>query len=62
MVALDRMELGKKRRAAFELESDNNITVHSIINIEDVVVYLKKNESANDNIKRMEKYLDQFKR
>ncbi len=62
LVALDRMELGKKRRAAFELESDNNISVHSIINIEDVVVYLKKNESGNDNIQRMEEYLDQFKR
>ena len=62
LVALDRMELGKKRRAAFELESDNNISVHSIINIEDVVVYLKKNESGNENIQRMEDYLDQFKR
>ena len=62
LVALDRMELGKSIRAAFELERENNIKVHSIINIDDVVLYLEKNEKNNDNFLRMKKYLDEFKR
>ena len=62
LVALDRMELGKSIRAAFELERENNVKVHSIINIDDVVLYLEKNEKNNDNFLRMKKYLDEFKR
>ncbi len=62
LVALDRMELGKSRRAAFEIEREHNITVHSIIDIDDVVLYLEKNGKDNDNFLRMKKYLDEFKR
>ena len=62
LVALDRMELGKSRRAALEIERENNITVHSIIDIDDVVLYLEKNGKDNDNFLRMKKYLDEFKR
>ena len=62
LVALDRMELGKSIRAAFELERENNVKVHSIINIDDVILYLEKNEKNNDNFLRMKKYLDEFKR
>ena len=62
LVALDRMELGKSRRATFEIESENNIKVHSIINMNDVVNYLEKKEKDSDSFLRMKKYLDEFKR
>ena len=56
------MELGKSRRASFEIESENNIKVHSIINMDDVVNYLEKKEKDSDSFLRMKKYLDEFKR
>ncbi len=62
LVALDRMELGKSGNATSEIERENNIKVHSIINIDDVVYYLEKNETDSDNFLRMSKYLDEFKR
>ena len=62
LVALDRMELGKLRRATIEIEGENNIRVHSIINIDDILFYLKDNEKDNNNFHRMQKYLDKFKR
>ena len=62
LVALDRMELGKSIRATSEIEKENNITVHSIINIDDVVLYLEKNELDSENFLRMKNYLDKFKR
>ena len=62
LVALDRMELGKSIRASCEIESDNNITVHSIINIDDVTLYLEDNKKYYDNYLRMKTYLDKFKR
>ncbi len=62
LVALDRMELGKSIRATSEIESNYKITVHSIIDIDDVLIYLEKNIRDNDNFLRMKKYLDEFKR
>jgi len=62
LVALDRMELGKSTRATFEIESENNIKVHSIINMNDIVNYLEKKEKDSDSFLRMKKYLDEFKR
>ncbi len=62
LVALDRMELGKSTRATFEIQSENNITVHSMINIDDVTLYLQNNRKDNNNFLRMKKYLDEFKR
>ena len=62
LVALDRMELGKSIRATSEIEKENNIAVHSIINIDDVVLYLEKNELDSENFLRMKNYLDKFKR
>ena len=62
LVALDRMELGKLRRATIEIEGENNIRVHSIINIDDILFYLKDNKKDNNNFHRMQKYLDKFKR
>ena len=62
LVALDRMELGKSTRATFEIDSENNNKVHSIINMDDVVNYLEKKEKDSDSFLRMKKYLDEFKR
>ncbi len=62
LVALDRMELGKSRRASSEIESENNIVVHSIINIDDVVIYLEKSKRDSDDLLRMKNYLEEFKR
>ena len=62
LVALDRMELGKSRSATSEIESEHDIKVHSIINIDDVVNYLEKKEKYSDSFLRMKKYLDEFQR
>tara|TARA_B100000614_G_scaffold70733_1_gene62868 strand:- start:2753 stop:3391 length:639 start_codon:yes stop_codon:yes gene_type:complete len=62
LVALDRMELGKSKSATSEIESENGIKVHSIINIDDVVDYLEKKEKDSDCFLRMKKYLDEFQR
>ena len=61
LVALDRMEVGNKERASYEIAKDYNIAVHSIITLDDIIDYLiiKKH---NNNLAKMKEYIDQYKR
>tara|TARA_Y100000817_G_scaffold265833_1_gene221809 strand:- start:706 stop:1344 length:639 start_codon:yes stop_codon:yes gene_type:complete len=62
LVALDRMELGNKHRASKEIENSNIVQVHSLINIDDIVLYLEKHEERNNDLILMKDYLKEYKR
>ena len=62
LVAFDRMEVGKKDRASTELSRDYNVTVNSIITLDDIIDYIKSDSSLGGHISDMEDYINEFKR
>ena len=62
LVAFDRMEVGKEKRASIELSENYDISVHSIITLEDIVSHIKSDASLTEYIPRMEEYMNEYKR
>ena len=62
LVAFDRMEVGNKKRASIELSENYDISVHSIITLEDIVSHIKSDASLAEYIPRMEEYMNEYKR
>lgn len=62
LVAFDRMEVGQKHRASIELSNEYSVSVHSIITLDDIIEYLKSNNSLGIHIFEMEKYISKYKR
>jgi len=61
-VAFDRMEVGRDKRASIELSEDFNVSVHSIITLDDIVSYIKTDASLTEHIPKMEEYMSEYKR
>jgi len=62
LVAFDRMEVGNEKRASIELSENYDISVHSIITLEDIVSHIKSDASLTEYIPRMEEYMNEYKR
>lgn len=57
IVAIDRQEKGQGHESAIqEVKNDFNIDVFPIINLDDVVDFIKKNEELNQYLKKIEDY------
>ena len=61
VVAFDRMEVGEKNRASFELKNNYGIEIFSIITLDDIVSYLTKKNSLKHYLKLMEDYVLEYK-
>jgi orotate phosphoribosyltransferase len=56
-VAIDRQEKGQGHESAIqEVKNDFNIDVFPIINLDDVVDFIKKNEELNQYLEKIEDY------
>jgi len=62
LVAFDRMEVGNEDRASKELNDDHSVKVYSIITLEDIIDYIKTDNSLSPHLSEMEKYISQYKR
>ena len=62
LVAFDRMEVGNEERASKELNDDHSVKVYSIITLEDIIDYIKTDNSLSPHLSEMEKYISQYKR
>ena len=62
IVAFDRMEVGKDKRASIELSEDFNVSVHSIITLDDIVSYIENDESLTKYLSKMEEYMIEYRR
>ena len=62
LVAFDRMEVGRKKRASIELSEDFNVSVYSIITLDDIVSYIKSDISLTKHLPKMEEYMSEYKR
>ncbi len=62
IVAFDRMEVGKDKRASIELSEHFNVSVHSIITLDDIVSYIQNDESLTKYLSKMEEYMSEYKR
>ena len=62
LVAFDRMEVGEKNRASKELSDTHSVKVYSIITLEDIIDYIKTDDSLSSHLSEMEKYISQYKR
>ena len=62
LVAFDRMEVGSEDRASKELNDDHSVKVYSIITLEDIIDYIKTDNSLSPHLSEMEKYISQYKR
>lgn len=60
-VALDRMEIGKNKRASEELK-DLGIPVYSIITLDDIEDHLSNNKSLSNHLNHMKEYTSKYKR
>ena len=62
IVAFDRMEVGNENRASKELVDNYAVKVYSIITLEDIIDYIKTNNSLSPHLSEMENYISQYKR
>ena len=62
VVAFDRMEVGSKKRASVELSENYDVSVYSIITLEDIVSHIKSDASLTKYISKMEDYMNEYKR
>lgn len=62
LVAFDRMEVGHHKRASTELYDDYNIPIYSIISLDDILEYIKSNNSLSNHLVEMEQYIAEYKR
>ncbi len=62
LVAFDRMEVGKEKRASIELSNNHSVSIHSIITLEDIIEYIKSSSSLSKHLPEMEEYISKYKR
>ena len=62
LVAFDRMEVGRDKRASIELSEDYDVSVYSIITLDDIVSFIKSDTSLTKYLSRMEEYMNEYKR
>ena len=62
LVAFDRMEVGKKSRASLEIAENHKLKIHSIINLEDILSYIKANKNLKSFVSLMQDYINEYKR
>jgi len=56
------MEVGNENRASKELVDNYAVKVYSIITLEDIIDYIKTNNSLSPHLSEMENYISQYKR
>ena len=56
------MEVGSKKRASVELSENYDVSVYSIITLEDIVSHIKSDASLTKYISKMEEYMNEYKR
>ncbi len=61
LVCFDRMELGLKDRASIEIEDKYKIPVHSLIDLDDIVAYMKLDGSMDNLLNSMYDYMSKYK-
>ena len=62
LVAFDRMEVGKSKRASLELSEDYKVSVNSIITLDDIIEYIKLDIALSKYLSKMKDYMNEFKR
>ena len=62
LVAFDRMEVGSKDRASIELSKKFDISIHSIITLDDIFNYVSANKKYEMHMEDMKNYMDLYKR
>jgi len=62
LVAFDRMEVGSKDRASIELSEKFDISIHSIITLDDIFNYVSANKKYEMHMEDMKNYMDLYKR
>jgi orotate phosphoribosyltransferase len=62
LVAFDRMEVGKESRASSEISENYRLNIYSIINLDDILGYIKENESLKPFADLMQNYINNYKR
>jgi len=61
VISLDRQERGQRDRSAIqEVESDYGVEVASIVNLEDLITYLKDIPDFADSLESVRKYREQY--
>ena len=61
LVCFDRMELGLKDRASIEIENKYKIPIYSLINLEDILSYMKADGSMDNELDAMQDYISKYK-
>ncbi len=61
LVAFNRMEIGKIKSASSELETENRIKTHHLINLDDIYEYIKSNSEYSQYIQSMEEYMSKYR-
>ena len=57
-VMVDRKEKGKGEKSAMaEVEEEFGFPVYSVVDVYDIIEYLKEDEKNAENVERIEKYL-----
>ena len=62
LVAFDRMEVGKESRASLEIAENHKLDIHSIINLDDILNYIKENKNLKLFVNLMQDYINKYKR
>ena len=62
LVAFDRMEVGKSKRASLELSEDHKVSVNSIITLDDIIEFIKLDIALSKHLSKMKDYMNEFKR
>ncbi|MHC1695588.1 MAG: orotate phosphoribosyltransferase [Eubacteriales bacterium] len=61
VISVDRREVGVNGKSAVrEIKEDFGITVHSIVNVDDIYAYLKSHSADADQLSRMEDYMGRY--
>jgi orotate phosphoribosyltransferase len=61
LIALDRQEKGKGEKSAIqEVQEDYNLTVHSIITLDDLIDYLETDDQYSDCLPTMKAYRSEY--
>tara|TARA_B100001057_G_C22652329_1_gene872552 strand:- start:353 stop:994 length:642 start_codon:yes stop_codon:yes gene_type:complete len=61
LVAFNRMEIGKIKSASSELQTEQGVNVHYLIDLDDVYDYIKSNSKYREYIQSMEEYMSIYK-
>ena len=58
-VMVDRKEKGKTEKSAMaEITEEFGFPVYSVVDVYDIIEYLKEDEKNRENVERIEKYLE----